>query len=98
VAFPWPVIELERDLVAACLREASHGRTLGDVLANEAVRVLVRAAFPGVIRSGEVESGVGESLDLAITVKLGAVVDGDGLEQMLVGADQLEDAPVRGCY
>ena len=62
----------------------------------EAVRVLVGTTFPGVIRSGEVEGRAGSSLDLAVAVKLGTVVDGDGLKQVLMGANQLNDTTVRG--
>jgi len=97
VTLPRSVIELESDFGAAGLCQASHGRAFWDVLANKTVRVLVRATLPRVVGSGEVKGRVGESLDLAITVKLGAVVDRDGLEQMPVGTDQVEDASVRSC-
>jgi len=97
VAFAWTVVQGESNLGAARLSEAPHGGALWDVLANQAVRILVSAAFPRAVRCGEVESGVGELLDLAITVKLGAVVDGDGLEQVPMGADQMKNAPIGGC-
>lgn len=90
------VVELEGDLGASGLSQVFHGRALRDVLANEAVRVLVGSALPGVIGRGEKERGAGGSFDIAVSVKLGSVVDGDGLEQMLMRADELDDPAVRG--
>lgn len=96
VSFSRAVVELEGDLGASGLSQVFHGRSLRDVLANEAVRVLVRPALPGVIGRGEVERGAGGSFDLAVSVKLGSVVDGDGLEEMPMRADELDDPAVRG--
>ena len=96
VALSRAVVELEGDLGAAGLRQVFHGGPLRDVLANEAVRVLVRSALPGVIGRGEVERGAGSAFDVAVTVKLGSVVDGDGLEQMPMRADELDHSAVRG--
>jgi hypothetical protein len=67
-----------------------HRRALRDVLANQAVGVLVRATFPGVVGVGKVEGGAGGLLDVAVAVELGAIVDGDGLEQVRMRADQLD--------
>ena len=90
------VFQLEGDLSALGLREVFHGRTLRDVLPNEPVRVLVRTALARAVRSGEIEGRTGGAFDLAVTMKLGSVADGDGLEQMGVGADELNDAAVHG--
>jgi hypothetical protein len=40
--------------------------------------VFVSAAFPGVMRRGEVERGPRGPLERGVLVKLGAVVHGDG--------------------
>lgn len=66
--------------VALILGESRHAGALGDVLANESIGVLVAAAFPGVVRSGEIEGDAGGFFNLVIGMELGAVVGGDGLE------------------
>ena len=96
MALAWPVVQLQSDLSAAGLREVLHGGAFGDVLSNEPVRVLVGATLPRMIWSGEVEGRVGGALDVTIAVELGPVVDSDGLEQVPLRADQLNDAAVRG--
>ena len=96
MSFARPVVQAERDLSATSLREVLHGGALEDVLTNEAVGVFVRATLPGVVGGGEVERGVRGSFDLAVAVKLCPVIDGDGLEQVPVSADELNDAAVRG--
>ena len=59
VPLPGAIVELEGDLGASGLIQVFHGRALRDVLSNEAVRVLVRSALPGVIGRSEVERGAG---------------------------------------
>lgn len=90
------VVEAQCDFVAPSLAEVLHGAALGDVLSNEAVRVFVGAALPGVIRRGEVKEGAGGLLNVLVSVKLGSVVDSDRFEQVRVRSDQLNDAPVGG--
>lgn len=80
VPLAWSVIESEGDLGAPSLAEVLHRGALRDVLANEPIGVLVRAALPGVIRSGEVEGRAGGALDVAVAMELRSVVDGDGFE------------------
>jgi len=46
VTFARPVVESTGDSVAALLRECLHRGALGDVLADEPVGILVRAALP----------------------------------------------------
>ena len=46
VALPGSGIEPRGDGVAASLRESSHACSLGEILPDEAVGVLVGAAFP----------------------------------------------------
>ena len=46
VAFARPIVKSTGDVVAAFLRECLHRGAFRDVLANEPVGVLVRAAFP----------------------------------------------------
>ena len=96
MSLAWPVIEPEGNLDTSRLGEKFHRGALLDVLPNEPVRVLIRAALPGVVGSGEIEGGACSLFDLAVTVKLGSVVDSDGLEQVSMGADELNDAAVHG--
>ena len=42
----WPIIEFVRDPVALRLGQAFHATPLGQVLANQSIEILVRAAFP----------------------------------------------------
>jgi len=88
MSFPWSGVESLGDGVAAALGEARHARVLGQVLAYQAVGVLVGAALPGVVRVGEVERHAGGTLDAGIAVELGAVVGGDAVELLRQPADQ----------
>lgn len=64
------------------LGESRHTGARGKVLANKAIGILVAAAFPGMMRGGEVEDDAGGLLDLVIRMELGAIVGGDGLEPL----------------
>ena len=92
----WAIVQAACDLIAACLSGAGHRGAFWNVLAYEAIRVFVRAALPRVIESGEVEDDAGGALDVTIAVELGSVVNGDGLEQLTMGADELDHAAVGG--
>ena len=78
VALAWSSIELVRDAIAVGLREVLHADALREVLPNQAVHVLVRAAFPGVMRCGEVELDRQARFEGFVTVELGAIVRRDG--------------------
>ena len=73
-----------------------HGGTFRQVLANEAVGVLVGSAFPGVIWGSEVEEHAGEAFDLLVGVELGPVVDRNGVEQVWTLGNDLQQASVDG--
>ena len=96
MSLPWPIVQLQGDLCTPGLGEVFHRRAFGDVLPNEPVRVLVRAALPRVVGRSEVEGRTGGAFDVAVAVKLGSVVDGDRLEQVPMGADELDDSAVGG--
>lgn len=72
-----------------------HRATFRQVLPNQTVRVLVGSAFPGMIGRGEVEGDTGGAFDFVIAVELGAVVDGDGLEEASLLANELNDPAVQ---
>ena len=94
VAFPGAGVEVAGDLVAHSLRQVSHAGSFWKVLSDQAVRILVRASLPGVIRGGEVERDRGATFDFTVVVKFGAVVGGDGLEGCAVSLDQLDGSRI----
>jgi len=96
VALTRSVVECEGDHVAARLSDVLHRSALRQVLSNETVGVLVDAAFPGAIGSGEVERRTRGSFDVAIAMEFGSVVDGDRFEQSAMSTDQLNDTAVCG--
>ena len=66
---------------------------LGQLLPDQAVGVLARAPFPGMMRSGKVEAHSGGRFDESVAVKLGPVVEGDRLEPPRMPVDQSDDDP-----
>ena len=94
VALTRPIVERAGDGIAVCLREALHRGALGQVLANQSVRVLVGSTFPGVVGSGEINRNAGDARDLVEPVELAAVVGGDGFEQVWVRLDELDEPGV----
>ena len=80
VALSRPAIDALSDGIALCLGERGQGGALRQVLANQAVGVLVGTALPGVVGRGEVELETSLSLNGCVAVELGSVVGGDGLE------------------
>jgi hypothetical protein len=88
-------MSLQRDWVRYFIE-----RALGDVLANEAVGVLVGSAFSGVVRGREVEENAGQAFDLLVGVELGTVVYGDvrnrcGCSEMICSSRRLIAAALR---
>ena len=80
------MVEVVSDARAEALSEVTERSTLGEVLSDEAVGVLVGAAFPGVMGSGEEDGGIESMLDGFVAVKLDSVVEGEGVHGMgLVG-------------
>lgn len=67
---------------------------LGRVLAEQAVGVLVGAAFPRVVGGGEGEAGGGGPLERGVVMELRAVVGGDGAHGMGLGPDEAGGAGV----
>ncbi len=68
--FAGPVVELCRNAIAVVLRQVFHALALGQVLPDQAVGVFVGAAFPGMVRRGEVEAGLGRMLDHRVAMEL----------------------------
>lgn len=65
-----------------------HARTLGEILANEAVGVLVAAALPGVVGRSKVAPQRATTFQTLVVMELSAVVEGDRLEPAWVLAQR----------
>jgi hypothetical protein len=70
VAFAGAVVELVGDGVAGFLGEVIEAGAFGEVLADEAVGVFVGAAFPSLVRVGEVDLGAESALERAVRAYL----------------------------
>ena len=81
-----------RDTVARLLLETSQAASLWEVLAEEAVEVLVAATLPGSMRVREVAAYACRVFERFVAVEFGAVVPGDGRERQAAFPDQ----PPRG--
>jgi len=88
------MIERGGDGVAAGLGEAGERGALGEVLADEAVGVLVGAAFPGMMRGGEVDFGAESAFEVLVAVELDAVVGREGMDGMGLMGEQRGQARV----
>ena len=75
-------VELGSEGGALALSERGEIGALGEVLAKKAIGVFIGAAFPGVMRSGEVDRGVEASLECFVHMELGTVISSDGVDGM----------------
>ena len=91
-AFARAIVEDVGDGGALVLGEGGEVGAFGEVLADQAVSIFVGAAFPGVVRSGEVDRDLEFSFDGFIGVKLSAVVGGDGFEEGFVFSKKFDRA------
>ena len=55
MSFPRSVVEFVGNGIAFGLHEPAHRFSLRPVLSQQTIGVLVAAAFPGVVRTGEVD-------------------------------------------
>jgi len=83
-SFPWSVVQVVDDVVALGLRDQAHARALGQVLSHQAVEAFVALSFPRVVRRGEVDLHWEALFEQSVVMELGAVVEGDRLEQPAV--------------
>ena len=73
-SFTGPSVELVGNAVELGLGHMSQGSTFGKVLAEEAVRVLVGAALPGVARVAEVDGDAGLDCEALVLRHLSALI------------------------
>src|SRR5215210_2937624 len=79
----WPVVEFVGDGVELGFADRAEVGALGEVLAQEAVGVLVGAALPGRVRIAEEHLDAGVDADLLPVAHLGALVPGQRAAQRL---------------
>ena len=87
MALTWPVVEFVGDVIALLLSEMLHAGSLGHVLTQQTIEVLVCASLPGMIRGGEVAFEIEGLLELCIVVELSSVVQAKRFELTLVPGD-----------
>ncbi len=73
-AFAGSVVELVGDGVELCVGHEPEVGAVGEVLPEQAVGVLVRAALPGRVRIAEEDLDAGVETDLLSVAHLGALV------------------------
>lgn len=69
--------------------------SLGQVLPDQSIGVLIQTSLPGVMRCRKVECGVGSGFDLFVLMELGAVIRGDGANWSRLLLDELDGAFVQ---
>jgi len=84
------------DRVALSLSQSRHAASFGQVLADQAIGVLVGCSLPRVVGRGEVENGRCALLDGGVVVKLGAVVGGDGFDGARMFSDGSDRSGIQG--
>ena len=78
-----PAIEFGRDGIQRCLVELAQVAALGEVLAEQAVGVLVGATLPGAAGVAEIDLDAGVDGELEVFGHLPAVVPGQRATQLL---------------
>lgn len=86
-------IEKLGDIVEMGLADARQIRSLGQVLAQQAVEVFVAAALLGRVRRGEVAGGVQGDIDQAMLSKLAAVVPRERVDAPAYRIGRMQDRP-----
>ena len=89
-------VEFLCNAIALSLCQIFQVHAFREVLADQTIGVFIRAALPGVMRCGEVESGTSGLFDLWILMKLGTVIRGNGFELCDFTIEQLDATPIEG--
>ena len=88
------MVEFCGDVVAEPLSEMGEMSTFGQILAEQTVGVFVRAAFPGVVGSGEVEGRAECAFEVLVAMELRSVVRGERTYPVRLGGKQFDRASV----
>jgi len=91
--FAWPGVQLVGDPVALFLSQTFHAGAPGQVLSEQAIEVFVASPLPRMIGRGEVALDREDALQDLITVKLGAVVEGQGTDLFPMLGDGVGSGP-----
>jgi hypothetical protein len=96
MSFAGSVVQLPRDRVASGLGEIIHAAAFPQILPDQSVGIFVSSPLPRVVGVGEVELHAGLFLQIAVGVKLAAIVGGDRQESLRVLLHQFAEPLVRG--
>ena len=80
--------------IALLLGETTEVGSLGQILADETVGVLVGAAFPSMVWRCKIDLRIQDALQFQVAMKLGAIVRRDGLDPVTFRPLQL-DRPIQ---
>ena len=89
MAFSWPRVQPFSHCVTVGLSDRGHTDLFWNVLADEAVEVLVAAPFPRMVGCSKVAGKREVALELLVAVELSAVVESDCLEAGAVFSDSV---------
>jgi hypothetical protein len=92
----WSSVQPVGHCVAVGLSDGGHAGPLGNVLADQAVEVLIAAPFPRMVGGSEITLEREMLLELLVAVELGAVVEGDCLETGKVFCDSVQSGLCHG--
>ena len=81
--FPRPLVQFALNFFKELLRDICEVGTLGNVLTDESVSILVGSALPGVVWPGKEESHACSPGDSLVFCELQAVVGSDGLHEVI---------------
>ena len=92
--FAWAIIEAEGDLIKVILTVDGQIRSVGEVLAQQTICVLVAAALPRALRITEVDSDISSDGEFPVIGQFGAPVPGQRGHQPLRQVPHLPDKSV----
>ena len=81
---PRPFVQFALNFFEELLRDVREVGTLGNVLTDESVGVLVGSTLPGMVRSGEEESHACSPGNAFVLCELQAIVSSDGLHKVIL--------------
>lgn len=82
--FPRPLVQFAINFFKELLRDICEVGTLGNVLTDESVGVLVGSTLPGMVRSGKEEAHTCCSGNSFVLGELQAIVSSDGLHEVIL--------------
>ena len=88
---PRSFVQFALNFFKELLRDVREVGTIGDILTDESVGVLVGSTFPGMVRSGKEEAHTCSPGNAFVLCELQAIVSSDGLHKVIL-LEAFEDA------